>query len=70
MMMNATMMVSLAIASIATQSVPIRTIGVAAGCLSATTAVFWLWAVIAGKLPEPSAEAESAETFESPVTPA
>ncbi len=71
MMMNATMMLSLTVASIATQSVPLRTIGVVAGCLSATTAIFWLWADLAGKLPEPQPDAsEPEETFESPVTSA
>jgi MFS family permease len=70
MMMNATMMISLTLASIATRSVPIRTIGVVAGCLSASTALFWLLADVTGKLKEPSAEEESEETFESPVTPA
>ncbi len=53
-MMNATMMVSLAIASIATQSVPTRTIGVVAGCLSASVAFFWFWADVRGKLVEPA----------------
>jgi MFS family permease len=71
MMMNATMMVSLMVASIATQSVPIRTIGVVAGCLSASTAFFWLWADLAGKLREPQPDdSEPEEAFESPVTPA
>jgi MFS family permease len=71
MMMNATMMLSLTAASIATSSVPIRTIGVVAGCLSASTAVFWLWADIAGRLPEPQPDrSEPEQTFESPVTSA
>jgi MFS family permease len=71
MMMNATMMLSLALASVATRSVPIRTIGVVAGCLSASVAVFWAWADVAGKLREPPPdESEPEETFESPVTSA
>jgi MFS family permease len=71
MMMNATMMISLTIASVATQHYPIRTIGVAAGLLSASTAVFWFWADVAGKLPEPAPEPkETEDAFESPVTPA
>ncbi len=69
-MMNATMMLSLTAASIATRSVPIRTIGVVAGCLSASVAFVWLWADLAGKLTEPKPQAESDEAFKSPITPA
>jgi MFS family permease len=53
MMMHATMMVSLGAASWASAVYPIRTIGVIAGALSASTAVFWAWADAAGKLREP-----------------
>lgn len=71
MIVNAAMMLSLTAASIATKSVPIRTIGVVAGCLSASTAVFWFWADAAGKLTEPQVQAVEAEDdYESPVTPA
>lgn len=70
MIVSAAMMVSLTAASIASTSVPIRTIGVIAGCLSASTAVFWVWADLAGKLPEPATEVEGAEDdYKSPVTP-
>ncbi len=71
MMMNATMMISLTVASVATTSVPIRTIGVVAGCLSASVSFFWLWANMSGRLTEPSAERiEPEEAFKSPMTPA
>jgi MFS family permease len=71
MMMNTTMMISLTIASIATRTVAIRTIGVVAGCLSASVAFFWFWADVAGKLREPQPdETESESAFENPVTPA
>jgi MFS family permease len=70
MMLNATMMISVALASVATDRLPIRTIGVIAGCLSASTSLFWLGADVAGKLteppPEPGAEDEK---FESAITP-
>lgn len=56
MMLNGAMMVSVALASVGTDHLPIRTIGVIAGCLSASTAVFWLWADWAGKLREPPSE--------------
>jgi MFS family permease len=69
MIVNAAMMVSLAAASFATDRVPIRTIGIVAGCLSASTAIFWFWADFAGKLPEPAIEPVIAEDdYESPVT--
>lgn len=52
-----TMMVSMMVAGIAsTQSSP-RLIGVVAGCLSSTTAIFWAWANSAGRLPEPAGRA-------------
>ena len=53
-LLNATMLVSLGAASAATVHYPIRTVGVIAGLLSASTAVFWAWAVWANKLPEPT----------------
>ena len=70
MMMNATMMISMSVAGIATGVFPIRTIGVVAGALSTSTAVFWLWANLAGKMPEPSLEAGAEEEFEGPVVAA
>jgi len=53
MMMHATMMISLGAASWASAIYPIRTIGVIAGALSATTAIYWAWANATGRLTEP-----------------
>jgi MFS family permease len=71
MMMNSTMMISLAAASAATAVFPIRGIGVVAGLLSASTAIFWGVADFSGKLREPAPEPKPAEEegYESPVTP-
>ena len=48
-----TMMFSMALAGVASQYRSPRTIGLVAGILSSTTAIFWGWANWAGKLPEP-----------------
>lgn len=48
-----TMMLSMTGAGIASQSMTVRTIGVWSGILSSSTAVFWAWAHLAGRLPEP-----------------
>ena len=48
------MMISMAAAGGASESISPRTIGVVAGCLSASTAVFWALANWTGKLPEPA----------------
>ncbi|HYP13190.1 MAG TPA: MFS transporter [Bryobacteraceae bacterium] len=70
-MMQATMMLSLTAASVATVHFPIRTIGVVAGLLSASSAIFWLYAVLAHKLPEPRPHTEPEPPIEAqPVTPA
>jgi MFS family permease len=70
-LLNATMLLSLTFASVATARYPIRTIGVVAGILSASTAVFWAWAVFAHKLPEPTIQTHVAELpVEKPTTPA
>ncbi len=50
-----TMMLSMMGAGIASQHYSPRTIGVVAGVLSSTTAIFWGWANWAGRLPEPPA---------------
>ena len=50
------MMLSMTAAGIASQSVNARTIGAVAGALSSTTAVFWGWAHLTGRLPEPLPE--------------
>jgi MFS family permease len=47
------MMLSMMGAGIASQSMSIRTIGVISGVLSSTTAIFWGWANLSGRLPEP-----------------
>jgi len=51
----ATMMLSMMGAGVASTSTSPRTIGVWAGVLSSTTALFWAWANLAGRLPEPPA---------------
>lgn len=71
MILNLAMMLSLTGASVASKIVPIRTIGVIAGCLSASTAIFWAWADLGGKLPEPALETgETEDDYESAVKPA
>ena len=47
------MMISMMAAGAATISFNPRTIGAWSGVLSSSTAVFWLWANLSGKLPEP-----------------
>jgi MFS family permease len=49
-----TMMVSMALAGIASVSVSPRLIGTVAGILSSTTAFFWVWADVTGRLPRSS----------------
>jgi predicted MFS family arabinose efflux permease len=49
----ATMMVSMAIAGLLSDHVSPRTIGLWAGALSSTTAIFWGWGNLSGRLPEP-----------------
>ena len=41
------------LAGIATQHWDPRTVGTIAGALSSTTAIFWGWAHVTGRLPEP-----------------
>jgi MFS family permease len=48
------MMVSMLLAGVASQYWDPRTIGVLAGALSSTTAIFWGWAHVTGRLPEPA----------------
>ena len=50
------MMVSMTLAGIASQKYDTRTIGMVAGALSSTTAIFWGWAHVTGRLPEPARE--------------
>jgi hypothetical protein len=48
------MILSMALAGIASQHYSPRTIGAAAGVLSSLTAVYWAWADWSGRLPEPA----------------
>ena len=64
------MMVSLALAGIASQYWDPRTIGAIAGVLSSTTAIFWGWAHLTGRLPEPAREGVDPEEIEVHVEPA
>jgi MFS family permease len=48
-----TMMISMMFAGIASTHTDPRSIGVVAGALSSTTAIFWAWANLSGRLPEP-----------------
>jgi predicted MFS family arabinose efflux permease len=48
-----TMMVSMALAGLASESYSPRVIGAWSGVLSASTALFWAWANVAGRLREP-----------------
>jgi hypothetical protein len=52
-MQQATMLLSLTVASVAVKFAAIRSIGLVAGCLSASTALFWGLANWSGRLPEP-----------------
>lgn len=64
-MLQATMMISLGIAAWATGVFPIRTIGIVAGILSSTTAIYWAWAEATGKLVRPPAN-DMGEDIEEP----
>jgi len=59
-----TMMVSMAVAGLASEYVSPRVIGVWAGILSSSTAVWWAWANWGGKLPEPALEGVDPDTVE------
>ena len=50
------MMLSMMLAGVASEYWDPRTIGAVAGALSSTTAIFWGWANITGRLPEPKRE--------------
>jgi MFS family permease len=69
-MNNATMMISMSVASIATMHYSPRQIGFVAGLFSTFTALPWAWATFAGKLPEPRRETAEDIIEESPITPA
>jgi len=55
------MMLSMALAGIASQYYDPRLIGTVAGALSSSTAIFWGWAHITGRLPEPKYEEPESE---------
>jgi MFS family permease len=61
------MMLSMGAAGVASQYWDPRTIGAVAGALSSTTAVFWGWANITGRLPAPAAEIQSEESTETMI---
>lgn len=66
-----TMMISMMAAGIASTHTDPRTIGVVSGVLSSTTAVFWAWANMTGRLPEPplsGVEAEDVEVSDENIT--
>ena len=66
----ATMMVSMAIAGLLSDHVSPRTIGLWAGVVSSTTAIFWAWGNVSGRLPEPrltGVEPEEVEVHGDPT---
>ena len=56
------MMMSMGAAGVASAYWDPRTIGAAAGALSSTTAIFWGWANLSGRLPAPDAAARREQT--------
>jgi MFS family permease len=65
-----TMMISMALAGAASVKVNARIIGAVAGCLSASTALFWGWADWKERLPEPAlagVEPEEIEVHGDPI---
>jgi MFS family permease len=58
------MMVSMLLAGVASQYWDPRTIGAIAGALSSTTAIFWGWAHVTGRLPEPARAGVEPEEIE------
>ena len=64
------MMISMTLAGLASQTWNPRTIGTIAGALSSTTAIFWAWAHVTGRLPEPPREGVEPEEIEVHGEPA
>jgi MFS family permease len=62
-----TMMVSMAVAGIASVRVSPRTIGAVAGILSSTTAFFWVWADLTGRLPRSPDDGKPAAARHDPA---
>jgi hypothetical protein len=58
------MMISMALAGVASQTWDPRTIGALAGILSSTTAIFWGWMHFTGRLPEPACKGGDREEIE------
>jgi MFS family permease len=58
------MMLSMAAAGVASQYYDPRTIGAVAGALSSSTALFWAWAHLTGRLPAPKLEGIEPEEIE------
>jgi MFS family permease len=54
-MVWATMLLSMSLAGVASQYYSPRAIGAVSGTLSSTTAIFWGWAIVTGRLQEPPA---------------
>ncbi|MEO8099976.1 MAG: MFS transporter, partial [Acidobacteriota bacterium] len=61
-----TMMVSMALAGLASEYVSPRTIGAVSGVLSSSTAIWWAWANWRGRLPEPALEGVEPNEVEVP----
>jgi hypothetical protein len=69
-LLNASMMASMGVAAVACIRYTPRQIGVWAGLLTASTALFWAWANAAGLLREPAAREAGEDERPAPVTPA
>ncbi len=59
-----TMIVSMGITGLVADHVSPRLIGAVSGVLSSTTAIFWAWANLSGRLPEPSLTGVNPEDIE------
>jgi len=64
------MMVSMTLAGVASVKQDPRMIGAVAGALSSTTAIFWGWAHVTGRLPEPPLEGVEPDEVEIHGEPA
>lgn len=70
-MLNSVMMISMGAAAVASTRFSAREIGVVSGFLSASTAIFWVWADARGLLSEPVQDwTEPDREFNEPVKPA
>lgn len=59
-----TMIVSMSVAGVAAEHISPRVIGAWSGVLSSLTAIFWAWANITGRLPEPELSGISEDDVE------